>query len=440
MERSSVHENYTCLGYMNLCSIRVILPSFLTKFAKASMNRQLLIQELKKISTDLAEKVESALQKSEDKAEHYKSRLELLEKAVSSDYDSILITELNLEFPGPKIVYANKGFTKLTGYTLEEVLGKTPRILQGPKTDRATLDRLKKNLIEGQSFFGQTVNYRKDGSEFINQWDIHPLENENGEITHWVSYQHDVTTRKMAEINLSYNPDTDFDQMDELNKSILIDFDMQGNVLYANKSFREMTGHMLDHLKQIKIWDLVSINGLSQTDFEKGFAIRFSSNDYIKSNFKTLKGDELNVLIKAEWKNIDGQETLRMTIKNLSLQNRVLDAISKIKELSKEMNHDLEQLNPTKVVFMKSGNSWKIKEAHNTLKDYFPKLANGVTLNDCNLPMVDQLDFWSQRLHETQSICEYTRIGNTPFTIYLKALGDTEIEYQLSLNHQEVEQ
>lgn len=58
-------------------------------------------------------------------------------------------------------------------------------MLQGEKTDRAILDRLKRRLIEGQAFFGHTINYRKDGSEFINQWDIHPLINAEGEVTHW---------------------------------------------------------------------------------------------------------------------------------------------------------------------------------------------------------------------------------------------------------------
>lgn len=84
------------------------------------------------------------------------SHVELLENAIRNDYDSILITELNLEKPGPKIVYVNEGFTRMTGYSKEEAIGKTPRMLQGPKTDRAILDRLKRRLIEGQAFFGHT--------------------------------------------------------------------------------------------------------------------------------------------------------------------------------------------------------------------------------------------------------------------------------------------
>ncbi len=76
----------------------------------------------------------------------------------------------------------------MTGYTVEEDIGKTPRILQGPKTERAELDRLHRCLSRGASFFGEEiVNYRKDGSEFVLEWYIVPLRNDAGEITHWMA-------------------------------------------------------------------------------------------------------------------------------------------------------------------------------------------------------------------------------------------------------------
>src|SRR5699024_9272454 len=134
-----------------------------------------------------------------ERKEQLEMHLGLLENAIRDDYDAILITELDLEKPGPKIVYANEGFAKITGYSREEVIGKTPRILQGPKTDRKVFNRQKSYLKSGRAFFGQAVNYRKDGSEFINQWDIHPLTDAEGNVTHWISYHHDITERKKAE-------------------------------------------------------------------------------------------------------------------------------------------------------------------------------------------------------------------------------------------------
>ncbi|HSY62025.1 MAG TPA: PAS domain S-box protein, partial [Cytophaga sp.] len=72
--------------------------------------------------------------------------LKLLESVVTNTTDSILITEAEpLDFHGPQILYANEAFTKMTGYTAAEVIGKTPRMLQGPKTDKRELSRLKES-------------------------------------------------------------------------------------------------------------------------------------------------------------------------------------------------------------------------------------------------------------------------------------------------------
>src|ERR671933_2004442 len=95
-------------------------------------------------------------------------QLRLLAAAVEHAEDSIVITSTEMTFPGPEIIFVNKAFTKMTGYTAQEVLGQSPRILQGPKTDRAVLDRLLENLRQGQIFYGEAINYRKDGTEFYN--------------------------------------------------------------------------------------------------------------------------------------------------------------------------------------------------------------------------------------------------------------------------------
>ena len=125
--------------------------------------------------------------------------LRLLQSAIESAADSVLITDAQLDKPGPRIVYVNRAFAQMTGYERKEVLGQTPRILQGPKTDRAVLDRLRERLENGLSFHGEAVNYRKDGSEFTMAWDIEPIRDAEGTITHWVSTQRDTTERRRLE-------------------------------------------------------------------------------------------------------------------------------------------------------------------------------------------------------------------------------------------------
>jgi PAS domain S-box-containing protein len=122
-------------------------------------------------------------------------RLRLLGQAVEQGYEAITITSAELDSPGPEIVFVNPAFTRITGYLAEEVIGKTPRLLQGAETDRNLLDTLRQMLEQGRDFAGETTNYRKDGSPFRMEWEISPVRQESGAITHFVATQRDVTER-----------------------------------------------------------------------------------------------------------------------------------------------------------------------------------------------------------------------------------------------------
>ena len=127
-------------------------------------------------------------------------RLRLLESVVVQANDAVLITEAwPVDLPGPRIVYANQAFTRTTGYSLEEVLGRTPRLLQGPDSDRATLDRVRAALVLWQPVVAEMLNYRKDGSTFWVEFSIVPVADATGRVTHWVSVQRDVTAGRQQE-------------------------------------------------------------------------------------------------------------------------------------------------------------------------------------------------------------------------------------------------
>ena len=129
--------------------------------------------------------------------------LRLFEKMVDQAKDAILVTEAQpLDEPGPGIEYVNPSFEDMTGYAEAELLGKTPRLLQGPKTDRAVLDSLREALEAGESWEGETINYRKDGTEYWVRWSIAPVMDEDGEIESWMSVQRDLTDRKQRERRL----------------------------------------------------------------------------------------------------------------------------------------------------------------------------------------------------------------------------------------------
>lgn len=129
--------------------------------------------------------------------------LRLLGCAVEQASESVMITEADLDAPGPRIVFVNPAFTRMTGWASAEVIGKTPRLLQGPRTDRAVLDRLRQELEAGEVFEGEAVNYRKDGSGFTLEWQIAPLRGAGGKVTHYLAIQRDVTERKRAQAELA---------------------------------------------------------------------------------------------------------------------------------------------------------------------------------------------------------------------------------------------
>ncbi len=141
-------------------------------------------------------------------------RLKLLEKVINSTSDAILITEAEpLDEPGPVIVYANEAFTRMTGYTSEEVIGKNPRILQGPDSDFKELRKLGEKLRRWESSEITVLNYTKSGEPFWVNFAVSPVANEKGWFTHWISVQRDVTEQKkqqaekelLSQISLSFN-------------------------------------------------------------------------------------------------------------------------------------------------------------------------------------------------------------------------------------------
>lgn len=129
-------------------------------------------------------------------------RPELMELAAAYDPYSVIVTTAELDLPGPQIVYANSAFTRMTGYSIGELLGRTPRILQGPKTDPELLKRLRTTLNAGEDFIARTINYKRDGTEFEIEWIINHLKDSSGRTTHYVAIQRDITGQERLRNNL----------------------------------------------------------------------------------------------------------------------------------------------------------------------------------------------------------------------------------------------
>ena len=124
----------------------------------------------------------------------------LLETCISRLNDVVMIIEAEpLQEPGPRIVFVNDAFERLTGYSRDEVLGKSPRFLQGVNTQRHELERISTQLQQWKPVRSELVNYTKSGAEFWIDLDVVPVANEHGRYTHWVAVERDITERKRAE-------------------------------------------------------------------------------------------------------------------------------------------------------------------------------------------------------------------------------------------------
>lgn len=122
----------------------------------------------------------------------------VLEAAFEHGYSAMVITDADFD-GGPFIRRCNPAFCAMTGYTQQELIGQSPRILQGPDTDRQAIDQLRRKIRAGEFFEGSAVNYRKDGVAYFVQWNISPVRDTSGVIVAYISIQQDITARVVAE-------------------------------------------------------------------------------------------------------------------------------------------------------------------------------------------------------------------------------------------------
>ncbi len=175
-------------------------------------------------------------------------QVRLLQSVVVNTHDAVLITEAEpLDEPGPCILYANESFTRMTGYSSSEVLGKTLRLLQGPKTDRAELDKVHLAMSRWESVTVEVINYRQDRSEFWVEFSVVPVADKTGRYTHWITVQRDISKRKRTEQALRHSEER-FRSLIENALDIITILDAGGAIYYENPSVEKVLGYSASEL------------------------------------------------------------------------------------------------------------------------------------------------------------------------------------------------
>jgi diguanylate cyclase (GGDEF)-like protein/PAS domain S-box-containing protein len=167
----------------------------------------------------------------------------LFQAALDQSYNSVVITDANSTDDGPRIVYANPSFENMTGYSVVELIGKSPKILQGPLTDRSVIEEMRICMRTGKYFEGTTINYNKDGYPYNVEWSISPIKDQSGVIQYFISVQKNITAfiqaqqeRNLLAKALNDSPDC-----------VLIT-DIQNKIVFVNTGFEQLTGYKQDEV------------------------------------------------------------------------------------------------------------------------------------------------------------------------------------------------
>ncbi|HKB91175.1 MAG TPA: PAS domain S-box protein [Opitutaceae bacterium] len=208
--------------------------------------------------------------------------LSLLETCISRLNDIVIITDAEpVSEPGPRIQYVNDAFVRRTGYSREEVIGKSPRFLQGPKTQRDALDRIGAALKEWRPVREELINYKKSGEEFWLDLDIVPVADATGWFTHWIAIERDITERKQAE--------DERDRLFKLSLDMLCVSGFDGRFEQVNPAWTQCLGWTEEELLSRPVLDFVlpadreatlgSREKLKQGNPSRGFENRYLCKD-----------------------------------------------------------------------------------------------------------------------------------------------------------------
>ena len=167
-------------------------------------------------------------------------RLNLLDTCLANLNEIVIVTEAEpLVEPGPRIVFVNQAFERLTGYSAAETLGRSPRFLQGEKTDRRILAEIRQALVQRQPIRRQIVNYKKDGTPCWMDTDIAPIFDASGKCTHFAAIKRDITEEKITAEQLLWKTAFFEAQVNSALDGILV-VDGEGKTIFQNQQLNDL--------------------------------------------------------------------------------------------------------------------------------------------------------------------------------------------------------
>jgi PAS domain S-box-containing protein len=226
--------------------------------------------------------------------------------AVEQSPNSIMIADLKAN-----IEYVNQAFVIATGYSREEVIGQNPRLLHSGKNSRETYNDMWAHLTRGETWKGELINRRKDGSEHIESMTVLPIRNAEGQRTHYMAIKDDVTERRRVERAL-LESEQKFRVMSASAQDAIVMIDNEGNVTFWNAAAEKIFGYAAQEAIGADLHQLIAPPRFHD-DFRKGFAhFRQSGAGNVVGTTRELAalhkdGHEFSVELSLSAVQIDGK-------------------------------------------------------------------------------------------------------------------------------------
>jgi PAS domain S-box-containing protein len=196
-------------------------------------------------ATDEIELVSACAQVTGVAIERYRAeaQLKLLESSIAHLNDMVIITDASpIDEPGPRMVFVNDAVLKHTGYRREELLGKSPRLLQGPLTQRGELERIRNAIAARQPVRAELINYTRAGNLFWVELDITSISDDRGRVTHFVSVQRDITEYKRIESAMRSSEER-FRLVARITTDVIWDWNLQTGELWRSDGIQTLFGY-----------------------------------------------------------------------------------------------------------------------------------------------------------------------------------------------------
>jgi PAS domain S-box-containing protein len=263
-------------------------------------SQKMAVGDLKKLSEKLQFQ-RSELRQANQKLRQQEAEYRKLALIAARTDNAVVLTDAQ-----SLIEWVNEGYTRLTGYTLEEVRGKKAgQVVQGPETDPAIVAYMRQQLTMGEGFRVELLNYAKDGRKYWIAMEVQPIRDVNGRITNFMAIQMDITERKRVETALRESEELLQSVLDN-SPSIIWVKDLQGRYRLINRPFEAHYGMGRQEIAgrcEADLFPVELANAFQRTDSEVincGAPLQFESMNQMADGLHTF------LTVKFPLRNLQG--------------------------------------------------------------------------------------------------------------------------------------